>query len=52
MRGGGRINQLGADCFEASEGTLFVGANQPRVTRHIRGENGSKAAGRRHFAGP
>jgi hypothetical protein len=50
MSGDCWIDQFGADCFEPSKGSLLVGANQPRVPRHIRGENGGKAAGCRHFA--
>jgi hypothetical protein len=50
MSGDAGVNQLDADRPEPIERTLFVVADQPRVSRHIRGKNGGKTAGRGHFA--
>jgi hypothetical protein len=40
-----RIEELAAQRSEAFEGAVLVGADQPRIPRHICGENGGKTAG-------
>jgi hypothetical protein len=39
-----RIGELAADRLQSSEGALLVRPHQPRVARHISGENGSQLA--------
>jgi len=48
MLGDGRFNQLGADRLEAPQCALLVGSDQPRVTRHISGEDGGQTTGCGH----
>jgi hypothetical protein len=52
VRGDLRIDQLMAQCFEAFEGAALVGADQPRLARHIGGEDRGEAAGLAHAACP
>jgi hypothetical protein len=50
MGGDRRVDQFVADRPELFKRAPLVGSDQPRVSRRIRGENGGKAAGCRHFA--
>jgi hypothetical protein len=49
MTGYAGIDYLRPDRPEPLKRSLLVGADKPRVARHIRGENGGKTAGRGHF---
>jgi len=44
-----RINQLSADRPEPLQRALLISANQPRVSRHIRGKDRGETADRGHF---
>jgi len=46
-----RIDQLAAKGFEAFERAFFVRSHQPRMPRHIGGEDRSEAAGLAHSSG-
>jgi hypothetical protein len=43
-----RIEELATQCSEAFESPALVGADQPRIPRHVGGEDRRKAAGQRH----
>jgi hypothetical protein len=45
MLGDRRIDKLAAQRFEAFERAFFVRAHQPRIPRHIGGENGGEDGG-------
>ena len=49
MLGDLRIEELAAQRFEACVRALLVGAHQPRIPRHIGGENCGEAADRSHL---
>jgi hypothetical protein len=40
-----RIEEFATQCSEAFEGAVLVGADQPRIARHIDREERGKAAG-------
>ena len=48
MFGDFRIEKLAAQRLEAFEHAFFVRPHQPRIPRHIGGENCGEAADRRH----
>ena len=43
------VDELAPQRLEAFERAFLVRFHQPRVARHIRGENGGEPAGRGHF---
>jgi hypothetical protein len=43
-----RIDELAAQRLEAFERALLVSSHQPRIARHIGGEDRSKTAGSSH----
>jgi hypothetical protein len=47
-----RIDELAAQRFEAFERAFLVGSHQPRVARHIGGDDRGKAAGLAHPGSP
>ena len=47
-----RIEELAAQRLEAFEGAALVGADQPRIARHIGREDRREAAGLAHVASP
>ena len=47
-----RIEQLAARAPEAFERAVLVRPHQPRIARHIGGEDRGEAAGRGHPSGP
>jgi hypothetical protein len=47
-----RIDKLAAQRFEAFERALFVRPHQPRIPRHIGGEDRGEAAGLAHITSP
>jgi hypothetical protein len=46
-----RIDKLAAQCFEAFERAFLIRPHQPRVPRHIGGEDRGKTAGSGHPSG-
>src|SRR5262249_21020371 len=46
-----RIDQLGAQRLEALERAFLVSLHQPRIPRHVGGEDRGKAAGGAHSSG-
>ena len=50
MLGDLRIEKLAAQRFQAFERAFLVRPHQPRIPRHIGGENRGKAAGLAHDA--
>jgi hypothetical protein len=40
-----RIEELATQCSEAFKGAVLVGADQPRIPRHVGGEDRGKTAG-------
>jgi hypothetical protein len=52
MEGYSRIDQLAAELAEALERAFLVEPSQPRIARHIGGQNGGKLAGRVHSGSP
>jgi hypothetical protein len=52
MRGDLRIEQLGPNSLEALESTTLVRPNQPRVARHIGGEDRGETAGLAYDGSP
>ena len=49
VRGDFRIEELAAQRLEAFERAFLVRPHQPRIPRHIGGQDRSKTAGGRHF---
>ena len=47
-----RIEELAAQRLEAFEGAVLVGSDQPRIPRHIGGEDRREPAGLAHVASP
>jgi hypothetical protein len=47
-----RIEELAPQSSEVFEGASLIGADQPRIARHIGCENGSEAAGLAQFVSP
>jgi hypothetical protein len=47
-----RVEELAAQRFEAFEGGALVDADQPRIRRHIGGQDRRETAGLAHFASP
>jgi len=43
-----RLDKLAAMCLQAFVRPLLVGSHQPRIARHISGEDRGEAAGRDH----
>src|SRR5262249_12618481 len=48
MEGHGRVDQLAAKLAEALERAFLVNSSQPRIARHVGGQDGGKLAGRGH----
>src|SRR6516162_777370 len=47
-----RIDKLMAQCFKAFEGTFLIRPHQPRIPRHVGGEDRSEPAGLAHPSQP
>ena len=39
-----RVREFAPDRLQSSKGALLVGAHEPRIARHISGENGGQPA--------